>query len=142
MVRPRYETVEDRSRERGVFDAVAVTYNCQYQLAEDFAPYDGVLQDGDGNTKALIEIKTRTNPHDKYPTYMLSATKYRNLFDIAETHGIPALLLVCFTDGVYATKLKAEYATGTGGRYDRNDAYDVEQCVYIPIEQFKIVIEG
>jgi len=142
MPRPRYETAEDRRRERGVFDAIASAYNCQYQLAEDLAPFDGALHDSDGDVKALVEIKTRTNAHDKYPTYMLSATKCRNLFGIAQSYGVPALLLVCFTDGVYATKLKAEYSTGVGGRYDRNDAYDVEQCVYIPIEQFKIVIEG
>ena len=122
-----YETEADRANESGVFGTIAKkgTVPFFYSLPED------------GSRGALVEVKKRNNAHNRYPTYMLSANKHRNLIDISTTQNIPALLFVGFTDGVYATKLKPEYPTGQGGRYDRNNPYDIENCIYIALDEFK-----
>ena len=68
---------------------------------------------------------------------MISASKWRNAQVLAKDDGIPFILVVRFTDGVYAIKGNKDHPTAKGGRYDRGDAQDVEECMYIPLEQFK-----
>tara|TARA_R110000803_G_scaffold10912_8_gene33210 strand:+ start:4222 stop:4635 length:414 start_codon:yes stop_codon:yes gene_type:complete len=132
-----YETEADRANESGVFGTIAKKYNCKVEKCEQLSYADGYLLYEDGSRGALVEVKKRNNAHNRYPTYMLSANKHRNLIDISTTQNIPALLFVGFTDGVYATKLKPEYPTGQGGRYDRNNPYDIENCIYIALDEFK-----
>ena len=132
-----YETETDRANESEVFGTITEKYNCTVEKCGHLAYADGYLLYEDGSRGAVVEVKKRNNAHNRYPTYMLSANKHRNLIDISTTQNIPALLFVGFTDGVYAAKLKPEYPTGQGGRYDRNNPLDVERCVYIPLKEFK-----
>tara|TARA_R110000787_G_scaffold186665_2_gene298423 strand:- start:512 stop:925 length:414 start_codon:yes stop_codon:yes gene_type:complete len=132
-----YETQADRANESGVFNALATKYNCGVEACPTLSAVDGYLLDKEGNRAAVVEIKTRRNAHDLYPTYMLSAVKHKNLVYISTQSAIPALLIVNFTDGLYATKIKSDYPTALGGRYDRGDPNDRETCVYIPIQEFK-----
>lgn len=136
-MRPIYETEADRSREDTVRQYLMHNYNCQYQKAEQLQCYDGVLFRPDGSAFAIVEIKTRKNTKNKYPTYMLSAQKVQRGLEIAKGSNIPFLLVVQFTDGIYCTNLRDDYEMKHGGRYDRGDFRDVEQCFYIPIEEFK-----
>ena len=132
-----YETDDDRANESDIFGTVTKKYNCKLEKCEQLAYADGYLLYKDESRGAVVEVKKRNNTHNRYPTYMLSANKHRNLIDISTSQNIPALLFVGFTDGIYATKLKSEYPTAKGGRYDRNNPHDVENCVYIPMNEFK-----
>jgi hypothetical protein len=136
-MRPIYETSLDRAREQAVRDYLMQKYACAYTPSEKLAPFDGYLRKPDGALAAIIEIKTRKNNKNKYPTYMLSANKWEVGRRVADNLGVPFLLVVQFTDGVYVTKLKANYPISQGGRYDRNDARDVEPCIFIPMSDFR-----
>lgn len=136
-MRPLYETEEDRAKEQSVLEYISETYSCGYQSTPHLSCVDAFLTGSDGELLAAIEIKTRKNIKDKYPTYMLSARKWRSGLELANQYKIPLILAVKFTDGLYYTQLTENVAFGVGGRYDRNDSMDIEQCVYIPMEKFK-----
>jgi hypothetical protein len=103
----------------------------------ELAGVDGYLYYPDMKLAAIVEIKTRRNNYNKYPTYMLSANKWRNGLALSKEKGVPFMLVVSFLDGIYVTKMKQEYDIRQGGRYDRGDAMDVEDCVYIPMSDFR-----
>jgi len=135
-VRPIYETDQDRDREREVCSYLQSQLNCVFKPADRLSNVDGFLCSNDGEMSAVVEIKTRRNAKDKYPTYMLSAAKWRNGLEVGKIYGVPFVLIVKFTDGVYAIALSDKHKTSLGGRYDRGDARDTEECIYIPIEKF------
>ena len=136
-MRPIYETANDRQREDEVRQYLVEKYKCNYKKTAVLSGVDGYLYYPDDRLAAVVEIKCRNNAHDKYPTYMISASKWRNAQVLAKDDGIPFILVVRFTDGVYAIKGNKDHPTAKGGRYDRGDAQDVEECMYIPLEQFK-----
>lgn len=138
-MRPIYETSADRARENGVRVHLMERFGCAYQKAPPLYCIDGQLLNGEGRTVGLVEIKTRKNTHNKYPTYMLSASKWRKAMTLGDTMKVPVMLVVQFTDGIYMTRLKSDYPKAQGGRTDRNDAMDIEECIYIPITEFKPV---
>ena len=137
-MRPIYETEEDKLKELGVVEYLQRKgYKFLYTETVPLAPFDGYMARPDGANFALVEIKNRRNASDAYPTYMISANKVRIMRETAKQHGLKALLFVRFTDGVFLTELRDGEQTGEGGRYDRNDSRDVEECVFIPMERFK-----
>ena len=136
-MRPIYETTQDRVRENEVALYLETKYACRYTQAPKLSPYDGSLSYPDGRLAALVEIKTRRNAKDKYPTYMLSAAKWRSGLSVSADLGVPFLLFVRFTDGLFTTKLKESYPVQRGGRWDRGDTKDVEDCVFIPMVDFR-----
>ena len=137
-MRKIYETQDDRVRQDEVRQYLEGIWNCVYVQAPTLSHIDGMLYNQDQTTlQALVEIKTRRNASNKYPTYMLSANKWRAVVELSKYHSVPFLLIVKFTDGMYAAKLKDDYPVHQGGRYDRGDAMDVENCIYIPMKEFK-----
>ena len=135
-MRPIYETAQDRAREQEVHTYIMDTLDCDFVQTGSLGNVDGFICYKDGRPAAAVEIKTRKNASDKYPTYMLSANKWRNGLVIAEQYNIPFVLIVRFTDGIFAVSLGKSYKPTQGGRYDRGDAKDIEECIYIPMEKF------
>lgn len=145
-MRPIYETEADRSRQHEVATYIETNYNCRFIPNPPLDPIDGTFVERtddcpeyENHARAIagVEIKTRKNPSNKYPTYLLSEFKWKAAKDYTETYAVPCLLAVQFTDGVFVTKLRDGYAVAPGGRIDRNDPKDIEMCVYIPMEEFK-----
>jgi len=136
-MRPIYETSADKMREQKVREYITACYNCSYEKTPALASVDGYLYHPDGALAALVEIKTRKNEYNKYPTYMLSAAKWKEGLAQAKQLNVPSLLVVSFVDGVFLTQLKEDYEIRKGGRFDRGDPRDLEDCIYIPIDQFK-----
>ena len=134
-MRPVYESEFDRSNERYIKDYLESNGKYTYEKSEPFAPIDGLLL-RDGKHIANVEVKTRTNAKDKYPTYMISANKVGNILRVSRESKVIPLLIVKFTDGVFAVVLKDGYELRQGGRQDRGDSYDMETCIYIPITEF------
>ena len=100
-------------------------------------PVDAVISDVEDIIVALVEIKTRRNASDKYPTYMLGAAKADMMMGIADSMGALPLLMVKFTDGIFLTKIKDGFERKHGGRYDRGDALDIEECIFIPMGKLR-----
>ncbi len=135
-VRPIYEKTEDRNRERAIFQLLAKKLNCVCITTPKLSRIDRLICTKKGKLKAIVELKIRTNKHDAYPTYMLSAAKYKKMLSLADALKVHALLLVRYTDKTRMVKLEKEYQLNIGGRTDRGDAQDIEECIYIPIEDF------
>jgi len=136
-MRPIYETAQDRQREDGVREYISSSYACTYIKSDRLAVVDGYLFNHKQELVAVVEIKCRNNTHNKYPTYMISAVKWRNGLQLAKDRGVIFLLVVSFTDGIYVTKVKDSYEVKQGGRYDRGDFKDIEDCIYIPMSNFR-----
>lgn len=102
-------------------------------------PVDFALCDQQENVVGWAEVKCRTNPAQKYPTYMLSLAKYEGLVRLQLFTGLPAELVVAWTDFVGTLKVPALVRIGFGGRTDRGDDQDTEPVVLIPIRQFQMI---
>lgn len=138
-MRRRYETDIDRQKEAVVIKHLVTAWDCDYLEAPELSFVDCKLTNPDGSVAALVEIKTRNNASTKYPTYMLSAHKWRNALHMANEYRVPFMLVVQFTDGIYAAKIRSDYQIAKGGRTDRNDLMDIEDCVFIPMSDFRKV---
>jgi len=138
-MRKIYETEADRQKEARVRQYLATAWDCDYEESPELSFVDCKLTNSDGVVAALVEIKTRTNASTKYPTYMLSAHKWRNALHMANEYRVPFMLVVQFTDGIYAAKIRNDYEIAKGGRTDRNDLMDIEDCVFIPMSDFRKV---
>lgn len=136
-MRKIYETEDDRQRQNRIATYIAQKWDCTYIRSPDLHFVDGKILNKLGKIAAFVEIKFRYNASNKYPTYMLSATKWHNGIELAKSKGVPLMLVVEFTDGVFAAKLKDNYPMAKGGRTDRNDAKDIEDCIFIPMQEFK-----
>ena len=86
-----------------------------------------------GRTMGWIEIKCRTNDFNKYPTYMISARKIQGGISLWEATRMPFILVVSWADGIRWLNVSQMYPQRVGGRYDRNDAQDVEMVCDIPL---------
>ena len=135
-MRPLYETDFDRARESNVLEYIQSKIDCRVTKAPPKANFDAFLVGPDNLATAMVEIKTRNNASTKYPTYMISASKCTKCNELAESYKVPFVLVVRFTDGVFATTVKGKYLVEMGGRYDRNDPRDREPCVFIPMNKF------
>lgn len=92
----------------------------------------------DGEAKTIIEFKYRRTRRGAYPTYMIGRAKYLALLDWT-TKGFKAALLVQWSDQLAYVMLPVEHDTGEGGRTDRGDDRDIEEVVFIPVENFKTI---
>ena len=135
-MRPIYETRQDKYNEVSVAQYLTEKHGGVYVPSEELAPFDGVLLSR-GQPKALVEIKVRTTASSTYATYMISAAKVDSIIAMAKEQKLIPLLVVKFTDGVFITKLVEDFKRGLGGRYDRGDTRDVEECMYIPMSKFR-----
>jgi hypothetical protein len=138
-MRKIYETETDRQNESKVAKYLETAWNCTFKKSVELSSIDGAVFGPDDKLAALIEIKKRFNSSTRYPTLLLSANKWRSALRLSEESGVPFMLVVEFTDGVFVTKIKKEYPIQKGGRYDRGDSMDLEDCVYIPMSDFKRV---
>lgn len=136
MSRPRYERPEDVTNEfsaigkfAALFPGATVT-----RLSDDGRGF-AVLSKG-REAKVVVEVKTRTNSVHKYPTFMISKSKYDALHEYAK-RGMFAGLLVQWADMLGFTPVPVAHTTSTGGRYDRNDPKDIETVVLISTTEFE-----
>lgn len=137
MTRPVYERAQDRLQEQHIAELAASRWRVNLVRLAELAGAD-YLMAKQGELKAIVEIKKRSNPMAQYPTYMISAAKIGALNAVAAIIKAKPLLIVQWTD--CAGWLDTTTATGdqgTGGRADRADPMDVEECIYIPVNQFR-----
>jgi hypothetical protein len=81
----------------------------------------------------LIELKSRRNNYNTYPTTMISKGKIDYMLD----SGKRSICLFNFTDGLYSIEIDKnkidKFKLKKGGRFDRGRP-ELNQYYYIPIE--------
>lgn len=93
-----------------------------------------------------VELKARTGPSTLYSTYAISSMKVQRALQLERETGLPALLVVRFSDGVYTTYFKRfterSVVIRMGGRTDRNDPEDQEPMWHIPTGKLTRVLDA
>ena len=136
-MRPIYESSADKSAEALVVKKLTERrQNAQFIKLPELSVVDYMVVDN-GKAKALIEIKNRRNPADKYPTYIISERKLQDGLALSKLLNVPFVLVVSWLQEVRWVKIKQLYPAAIGGRYDRGDAQDIERVCHIPISDFK-----
>lgn len=139
MPRPRYETESDRRRESKVAERFASNFNDVTVEKMPHGDRADFLVMRNGKKSAYMEIKTRTCTSRQYATYHVSKDKLTSLAKQAQKDSIAALLLVQWRDrlGYISVKKFLDNASyRQGGRWDRNDPFDVEEMAEVDINLF------
>lgn len=143
MSRPVYETREDRFREADVAAFIGRAWGFDVVKLPKMYPCDYALMRG-GKTSGWLEIKVR---NASYPTYMISALKWKSGLEIAQAFHRPFVLAVSWPVAgeqvVMACRVTPDLTMQSklvvGGRRDRGVWQDVEPMVEIPMSAFKRV---
>jgi hypothetical protein len=137
--RPVYERSNDRLQEQKIAELAASKWGVSLIRLAELAGADYMMVKS-GELKAIVEIKNRSNPIARYPTYMISATKISALNAVAAAIKAKPLLIVQWTDCAgWVDTNTANGNQGIGGRADRADPMDMEKCCYIPVTQFRMI---
>jgi len=141
-VREQYETQADLSNEQEVADVLSDAWKIDlHKLPISYRLDFFVTKEGKG--KAVVEVKSRNNTHDKYPTLMLSLSKWNHGIDFALCNKLAFVIAAKYTDGVFYYKYsdKDEFSIEWGGRtVHTRDSADIEPVVHIPINKLKRVV--
>lgn len=158
MTRPIYEKPSDRITQRKIIKKYIKSFDYPIGIKEMpvLHPFDFALYEKDVENlvslKSIAEVKKRLVDHNTYKEIILSKYKVDRCVDIAERHKITFLFIVEFNDGIFYTKMfetvdryekgiKKVFRTSFGGRTDRNDSHDVEDCYMIPNICFEKVLD-
>jgi hypothetical protein len=142
----KFETEEDRAREKMVMRRVSRALGLKFRQAETFSPFDGEIADCSGAKPvlvALIEVKCRFVRSDQYPTLIVSARKIDRGRMLAARMGLDYIIACRWQDCIGWTKLMhgEPFPREAIARYDRNDPRDREQGYAIPVKRFNILHE-
>lgn len=135
-----YETPADLVNEETTIARAAEVLKCNgWQKLSKLYPIDFALERA-RRIAYWAEVKCRKCAHDDYVDYMLSVAKYGALLNMQFTTGIPAALIVGWTDcvGILLFPCIATYCD-VGGRRDRGGVNDIEPLVHFPVESFRRV---
>jgi len=136
-MRPVYESSADKTAEACVIRKLSERQQgAQFVKLPQLSVLDYVVIDNE-KVKALVEIKNRRNPVDKYPTYIISERKLKDGLELSKLLNVSFILVVSWLDDIRWVKIKRLYPAEIGGRYDRGDAQDIERVCHIPIGDFK-----
>lgn len=137
ILRPKYETEEDRSGETAVLASLCRRWGCSAKKLSDRYELDYLLLKK-RRGKAWLEIKIRMNAHDAYRDYMISFGKVLAARRLSQGSELPSFLLVKWTDCEGYTRLDdlKRFHVSIGGRTDREDFQDIEPVAYIPTQDF------
>jgi len=146
------ETTKSRNDEEDVRSLLETSWQMKlvrmprmYKL--DYAGYETTKNPEYNGNKVIcwFEVKGRTVPHDKYPTYMVSLHKVEAGLERFRVTGLPAYLVVRFTDGTYYWEMReGEFKVSFGGRWVPREEHgrhqnDQEPVALIPMKKFQPV---
>lgn len=141
MARALYETDGDRARELAIAARIG-EFLCRGYTKLPINSGADFLFSGPGKPDVAVEIKSRTTKSEKYPTYMVSRSKYDRLRGWSVL-GCRAALFVHWTDCIGYVMIPAPSVLfAPGGRIDRGDALDTGTMAYIPVGSFKSIGPG
>lgn len=139
-MRPLYESQADLDRESIVVDLLQSKWDCTMTKLPIRYHLDYVIQRGD-KAVAFCEIKTRNYTMaeiQNFGGYLMSIGKWASAESLHRSTGLPFILVVKATDGVYFSSF-SEFKPDdvlVRGRTDRNDWQDIEPCVLLDTRRF------
>lgn len=138
-MRPIYERKHDRLAQAEAIHRFCEAFPAFPVELPELAGWDYELHRA-GKAVALVEVKRRLCGWRKYPTYMISTRKVRQLVDEAARRNLAPILLVAWVNRLGWVRLdRCTMTEATGGREDRADPMDIEPVFHIPIGEFKAV---
>jgi len=141
---PRYETKEDRKKEKSVAEVLSVAWGMRGNKLPALYPLDYCFTAG-SEIKAFVEIKNRNCLPSTFPDIMLDVTKWLEGIKYAEKLGTDFIFAVGFKNGevyCYTYKHTDTFPVKYGGRTKKvRDKYDIEPVVHISMDQFEKVGE-
>ena len=136
-MRMAYETQADTDRENAIAERFASAWGCKFVSMPRFYPVDKlILKD---KPRAWAEIKRRYRSLRQYPDVWLSLHKTIYGQQMSQVTGLPFFFLVQFDDCHAYTEIAGKYPVGYGGRKDRRDWQDMEACIEIPVDKWKVL---
>lgn len=140
----KYETPEDRAREKMVMKHVAHAMGWKCRQVETMSPYDGELADcryDPPRVMALIEIKCRFVTRLQYPTLIISAKKIDRGRLLAKQRRLDYMIACRWNDCIGWTRIGMTEVLQRApiARYDRNDPRDKETGYAMPVERFNVL---
>ena len=133
----QHETPADLQNESAVGRAIEQGFNCVLHKLPKSYRLDFMATRMD-KPVAWIEVKCRKHASTKYPTLMLSLSKYMEAKRLAANTSVPSYLVVRFTDCIkycpfdYGTDLR------WGGRTkNTRDSRDIEPVLHFPIDRME-----
>lgn len=139
-MRPTYETAGNRQAQTGAASEIEKYFDCEMRPTPRMYQVDFVAM-RNGKPVAWIEFKERNYSMERIKSlggYMLSLHKLIAAKNLNEITGLPFLLYIKTTDGIYYKLFKSFKAKNIcfGGRTDRGDPQDMEPCVLIDTDEF------
>ncbi len=139
-MRPLYETSADLDREKDVAQSVEAVLQCKLVKMPIRYGLDYAIEDA-GKVVAFCEIKCRTYTMQSIGNmggYLLSLGKWMSAKQLYESTGLPFVLIVRATDGMYYATFRSFHTdVSMKGRKDRGDWQDIEPCALIDVNKFK-----
>jgi hypothetical protein len=141
MSRPFYETNENIQQEKAVADFASRKWDCSFsKLKKAYALDYAIIRDK--KVISFAEIKCRKYSMDRLDSlggFMISLHKWLEAKNICQISDVPFSLLIRTEDGIWWHKTQDFLNDGIsiGGRFDRNDAQDVEPVVLLKSNRFK-----
>jgi hypothetical protein len=137
---PHYETKEDLDRETRTLKIFCLNMRCTHKKVmekDDYSPDATFWRYG--KRVAVGEVKVRTCASTDWETYMISKAKIDSVFEC--WHPLPFILIVAWTDRIgwvaVTDASRQQWKVIPGGRVDRGDPRDIEDCYHIPIDSFR-----
>lgn len=149
MMRPLYETSDDRSNEMNVAKIIANHWKLEVVKLKPACEVDFAFI-RDSAVVAVMEIKCRNYSYSKLDQWgglMLSCDKMSALRRWHDDFPLGAAIAVQLTDGIYVwsipsgTSFERLFEIKMMGRRDRGDPQDIEPCVLIPMNKFRKIID-
>ncbi len=139
-MRPMYESGDNLKSEFSVIQSVCDRWKCEYSKLPIRYHLDYVMRRGD-KAVAFCEVKTRNykmSEIDSMGGYLMSVGKWMAGKSMSKSTGLPFVLVVKTTDGIWYAKF-TEFKPDdvlVRGRTDRNDWQDIEPCVLLNCNRF------
>jgi hypothetical protein len=142
-MRGLYETQDDLDRENSVVKTLEKAWNCTMTKLPIRYHLDFVIKRGD-KAVAFCEVKTRNYTMaqiDSFGGYLMSIGKWASAEGLTRASGLPFVLVVKTSDGLYHAIFKDFKPDDVlvRGRTDRNDWQDIEPCVLLNTQRFKLL---
>ena len=142
-MRPIYEKPADRANQLAVIKILEGKYaGVKFEETEMLCPVDFQVK-RDGKLSSIVEIKCRSYDSAAFKDYLISSHKIRQAAAMAKHQGIKFILVVKWLDRIVRIEITddtlSQSRLGSGGRTDRNDSQDTEECYYIPLSLFETV---
>ena len=147
MRREKYESQSDLDGELRIVERIKKKWNCgAVKMPHEYYTDFFLTEAGDSKrvmAKAMCEIRCRSHRFGVFDSVFISLNKARNLLEMSEFTGLPALFVVQWTDKCGYIKLASPLPEITiGGRNNMRDKYDTEPVVNLPVENFINLWDG